>query len=98
MNLAVFVDQSVRSVAPIEGISFGDLNDKKTWRIDFNKSATDQQKKDAQNIINNLVWDADAQEKMRKIERDANYSKDLAIKGLFANYKVSNPNSTLSDY
>lgn len=37
--------------APIDGISIGNWDDKNTWRIHFNNSATQQQKDGAQAVI-----------------------------------------------
>lgn len=39
------------SVAPIQGVSIGDPNDKTTWRIDYQANATLTQQSAAQSII-----------------------------------------------
>ncbi len=54
MSIESTVTAAVAAVAPINGISFGDLSDKSTWRIDFQPSATDQQKAAAQAVIDNF--------------------------------------------
>ena len=41
----------VVAVCPLTGISLGDETDKSTWRVNFKPEATDQQKADAQAVI-----------------------------------------------
>lgn len=43
--------ENISAVCPIHGISFGILNDKNTWKIDFKDGATAQQRTDAQNAL-----------------------------------------------
>lgn len=51
MTIQVRAEQAVRSVCPIYGISFGNLTDKATWRIDFKEYATTEQRDAAQAAI-----------------------------------------------
>lgn len=44
----------VQGVCPIYGISFLDINDKETWTIQFNETATDDQKSAAQTAMQNF--------------------------------------------
>lgn len=45
---ASLLHAKIAAVCPIDGISLGDLNDPKTWRIDFSANATTQQMAAAQ--------------------------------------------------
>lgn len=45
------LSDAIAAVAPINGISIGNEDDKATWRIDFKEEATDAQKLAAENII-----------------------------------------------
>lgn len=42
------IDKQLKLLAPIDGISFGNLEDKATWSIQFNPSATPEQQAAAQ--------------------------------------------------
>lgn len=98
MPLESYLDQAVKKVCPIYGISFGNLDDKTTWRIDYDESATDAQKKSAEIIVNEFVWDATTQEIDRKNIRNDKYKDDLVMKQGYANYKISKPDASFSDY
>lgn len=45
------VETSIKKVCPIVGVSFGRLDDKTTWRIDFTDDANDEQRKAAQEAL-----------------------------------------------
>ena len=47
----VSVHEAIAAVCPIDGVLFGDLADKATWRIDFSPEATDEQKARAQDAL-----------------------------------------------
>ena len=51
MNNIVELDQALKAVCPIDGVSIGKSEDKSTWRIDFMPEATDQQKTDASAVM-----------------------------------------------
>ena len=40
----VSVHEAIAAVCPIDGVLFGDLADKATWRIDFSPNATEEEK------------------------------------------------------
>lgn len=63
---AAAVFEEVAKVAPIHGVSLGVLDDKATWRIDFNDEATQEQRAAGQNAMD--AFDADAWEAQRVIE------------------------------
>lgn len=46
----------IAKIAPINGVSMGEEEDKATWRIDFSEEATDAQKEAAQQIIDDFVF------------------------------------------
>lgn len=69
------VTQEIRKIAPVQGVSLGRLDDKSTWRIDFEANATKKERRDAQAYINSLdlgevKTKADAQEALRESDKD----------------------------
>lgn len=50
MNFAE-IDQAIRAVCPIQGVSFGDRNDKSTWLVVYAEDATDEQRKAADDLL-----------------------------------------------
>ena len=58
--MATRLDQAIRSVCPIDGVSIGRKNDKSTWRIDFKPEAAGAQKLAARNILNSFEFDEKA--------------------------------------
>lgn len=58
MNITA-LDAALRLVAPIEGVSVVDENDKSTWRVDFKPEATSDQRAAAQAVIDTFDVDAD---------------------------------------
>ena len=53
-NTAALVHAAVAAVCPIHGVSIGRKDDKGTWRIDFQASATDEQRQAAMLAISAL--------------------------------------------
>lgn len=51
MNITFKIDVAISAVAPIHGVSIGNVDDKKTWRIDFKDEATPEQRAAAQAVI-----------------------------------------------
>lgn len=45
------VDEALRAVCPVDAVSFGKINDKATWVLQFAPTATDPQKAAAQAVI-----------------------------------------------
>ena len=83
MNLAL-LDNAIKAVAPIEGVSIGRRNDKSTWRITFKPEATEQQMADAQAALlafDTVAFDA---EEARKAGVDAAIGADATIAQLKA--------------
>ncbi len=60
MRSVAKLDRSIRAVCPIEGVSVGSADDKKTWRIYFAPEATEEQRAAAQNVL--AAFDPDAPE------------------------------------
>ena len=52
MNLEKLIDK-IKKVCPVDGIQIGNLDDKKTWMIDYCPEATEEEKKKAQEILEN---------------------------------------------
>lgn len=50
MNI-VQLDEALRVVCPIHGVSIGKVDDKSTWRISFKDEATAEQQAAAQGVI-----------------------------------------------
>jgi len=98
MPLQDSLDEKVRLVSPIAGISFGDLNDKRTWRIDFDESATPQQKNAAKDVVDNFVYDDEEKEKDKlrqlvdKVKSDPLYRREYKL------YLSTNPSATFKDF
>lgn len=98
MTLQVAVDQAVQKVCPIDGISFGKLDDKKTWRIDFKREATDDQKKLAHEVVEKFVWDEKEQENAERKAQCEKYKDDLLYRKFFKEYKDRIPSATFEDF
>lgn len=98
MSLQSYVDEEIKLICPIFGIRFGDLEDKNTWIIQFEDSATAEQRNAAADFLNSFVWDEAIQEVDRKKERDARYSNAPIYKKGYRDYLVSNPDATFCDY
>jgi len=69
---ATVVLDAVRAVAPAVGLSMGNRNDPSTWRIDFDETATDEQREAAAGVL--ISFDrvrAIKAEFIRKVNDDA---------------------------
>ena len=51
MDLAKKLDEAIKQVCPIDGISIGIPSDKQTWKISFKPEATQEEKDAAQAVI-----------------------------------------------
>lgn len=49
-----YLTEEIEKLAPIEGVSIGNLNDKTTWRVDYKNTVTQTQITNVNNFINNL--------------------------------------------
>jgi len=63
------LDELIRSVCNIDGLSIGMDNDKSTWIISFAPNATQQQMEDAQAVIDNFDIEAYRQDELLKAQR-----------------------------
>ena len=73
----------IEAVCPIQGVSIGKVDDKKTWKVHYADLATQEQKDAAQAVINAFDWaaaEAEAEEEA-KIKQEAmlKAAKDLAV-------------------
>lgn len=48
------IDKAIKAVCPILGISYGRLNDRSTWIINYADDATNEQKKAADELLETL--------------------------------------------
>lgn len=69
------LDQAVSAVAPIDGVSIGDINDRATWVVFFKPEATPGQVVAAQNVINTFDPTSLSVEETRR----KNLSTDLTV-------------------
>jgi hypothetical protein len=76
---ALRLHEAIAAVCPIEGVSLTDENDKKTWRIDFAKSATSAQKQAAKDVVKNI--DLDAPDEEDEAKKAASTRLKNAVKG-----------------
>ena len=71
MKVSVLSD-AISAVCPIQGVSMGRAQDKSTWRIDFDPSATDTQKAAAQTVVQNFDVTAEEAAEAAQAQTDAN--------------------------
>lgn len=76
MNFAMTLTRLIQAVAPIEGVSIGQQDNKATWRVDFRPEATPIQKAAAQIVI--AGFDPDTAD----IRSDLAKSLDTAISAM----------------
>lgn len=61
LQIAALLDRALRNASiPIVGVSVPNPADRSTWRVEFDRSATDDQRRQAAGIIVNLAIDDDA--------------------------------------
>lgn len=66
MTIAGSLDSALRAVCPIIGVSIGRKDDKSTWRIDFDATATPDQRRAASVVVEKFdVLQAETEEAAR---------------------------------
>jgi hypothetical protein len=98
MAMQDYIHNMIKEVCPIDGISFGKLDDNSTWRIHFNEKATEEQKQKAKSMLNEFIWNDQHKENDRINQRNDKYKDDLLIKQGYINYKITKPDDSFSDY
>lgn len=98
MRLEFVIQEAVDKVCPNWGMSFGKLDDKKTWTVNFKQEATDDQKKQAQAVIDNFVWDDKAKKDAEHKSKIDQYQNDLVMKAIYQLYVRQNPELSFSDF
>ena len=93
-----YLDKEIKKICHIHGISFGSLEDKNTWRIDFYDDCTDEQKKLAINFIDKFEWTDELQKKCDDKYKINQYKDDLCMKQAFIEFKKTNPDALFIDY
>lgn len=82
MNI-VELNQALKAVCPIDGVSVGQVADKSTWRIDFKPEATTEQRAAAQGVVDVFSTGQSAEE-ARQAAVDAAIAGDATIASLKA--------------
>lgn len=98
MTLQVYLDQEIKKICPIHGISFGDLSDKSTWIFHFMDESTEDQKNAAINFIRSFEWTKELQKNHADQQKIEKYKNDLNMKAGYVGYLVSNPKASFLDY
>jgi len=57
MKIASKLNDAIRAVCPIQGVSIGNKDDKQTWRIDFKDEATTEQRAAAADVVDAFTID-----------------------------------------
>ena len=70
----IHLDTAIRAVCPIVGVSVGDWSDKSKWKIDYQSSATQEQKVAAAAIL--ASWIDDQNYGTRQDQRRQRYSQE----------------------
>lgn len=99
MDIREALDQEIQAVCPIEGVSFGKIDDRKTWRIDYAKEANNEQKKKAQEVLEKFEWNEKKQAELERQEKIEEYKKDKFSLFCFDIYKkLNNPDATIEEF
>lgn len=98
MAMQDYLDVELKKLCPIHGMSFGKLNDKSTWRIDFTDEATEEQKAAAQAYVDAFEWTAEKEREQADAAKLEKYKNDLSLKQGFINYKKDNHEAKFIDY
>lgn len=98
MNLETALDEMIKRICPVHGISFGNINNRKTWRIDFTEEATDEQKNSAMKAMDEFVWDEKKIGAHRKKNRDLQYIGDFLYRKAYIDYRELRTDATFTDF
>jgi hypothetical protein len=98
MSMEAALDEKIREVCPIDGISFGDLKKKETWKIDFLPNATLEQKLAAAKVLKEFEWDEKSDKEMEDKLRIETLKQNPAMKGCYFLYLDKVPKATFEEY
>ncbi len=98
MILQAVLDQAIKKVCPIHGVSFGKLDDKKTWRIDFDDAASAAQKLAAVQVLDEFVWNDEKEKEEEKKQKRQSHKKELAMKLHYALWLKENPGKKFDEF
>ncbi len=98
MTLQIALDKAIKKVCPIYGISFKDVNDKTTWRIDFMPEASEEQRAAAQKVLQDFKWDAKDQEEAEDDSMLGKYTSDPLAQYAFSLYLKDNPGANFAEF
>ena len=98
MILQVYLDQLIKAVCPIHGVSFDKLDDKSTWRVDYKDEATSEQKDKAKEIINKFIWNDEIEKRETRKQIIEEHKSNLHIKAQYVLWKKENPDKNFEDF
>jgi hypothetical protein len=98
MNMEAALDEKIKEVCPIDGISFGDTNKRETWKIQFSENATLEQKLAATKVMQEFRWDDSMEKQMDDKARIERLRESPAMKGCYMLYLDLNPKASFEDY
>lgn len=75
MSIQVYVTEILQSLAPIDGVSFGRPDDKKTWEIQYSGDATEYQKSQAEAFLRDFSIADYHKQNDYKLQRAEAYSE-----------------------
>ena len=91
MLMQIELDNKIKSVCPIHGISFGQITgnieaDKPTWKIHFQSGATAEQIAMAQKVLDDFFWNEDIEKQHKKNEKVERYKGNMQIRSNYDLY------------
>ena len=92
------LDQQIKAVCPIDGVSFGKEDKKETWSIQFSPEATMEQKKAAIEVLDNFRWDDKKDMECDETARISDLKTQLPMKAGYILYTDSHPKASFEDY
>lgn len=98
MALQDYLDQLIKKVCPIHGISFGKLEDRETWRINYEGTATDEQKVKAELILKNFEWNDEIEQREARKQKIEFHKNNLHMKAQYVLWQKENPEKNFEDF
>ncbi len=98
MALQDYLDQAIKKVCPIHGISFGILTDKSTWIVHYEEQATSEQKAKAEEVLKNFEWNDHIESRENRKQKIEEHKNSLHMKAQYVLWKKDNPNKNFEDF
>ena len=83
MRLEAVIQEKIQAVCPIYGISFGRLDDKSTWRINYEERATKEEKAKAEEVLNNFEWNDAIEKREARKQKIEEHKNNLPMKAIY---------------